>query len=357
MFTKEPTHENIDEILNAVMDKQDCTSQGPVPTKANDSIFQYHPIPGFKRISSPFDLNRIHPVHKVVKPHKGVDFAAPTGQEVYSIADGEVVVSRMGTPNGGAGNFITIEHNKRYTTRYLHLDQRIAKVGDIVKAGDLIGLCGNTGIGTGAHLHFEIIDNGQVVDPIKLIPELADNTITTLSGISDSGSAANYGLTKAMVSKYRDNWPDYNFDGNLDNMSEDFVKFVYHREFWVPLKGNVLVTVNPYIIYSMILFALKSNTKKAASVLQMVLNTFTEIGKYSPLVEDGVLGNASVNAIECVHDALGIEGEEILTNAVLCELADKFIETANANRTAKQYTRNWLNLAFDMLHEYHTSFK
>lgn len=354
MFTKEISNDNIDKILNAVLNKQDCANQGPVPVKQNDTIWKHHPIPGFTRISSPFDLNRVHPVYKTVKPHKGVDFAAPTGKEVYAIADGDVIVSRMGTPNGGAGNFITIQHNNQYTTRYLHLDSRVSQQGDKVKAGDLIGYCGNTGVGTGPHLHFEIIENGSVVNPITFLPELALNNIKLLTGTVPVTS--NYGLSSEIVNKYRNNWKEYNYNGDLMTISEEFVKFIYYNEYWVPMKGDTLVKVNPYLIYSMILFSLKSSVKKASTVLQMVLNTFTDVGHYNALVEDGILGKASVSAVECVYAALGEEGERILTNAVLCELSDKFIETANANPSAKQYTRNWLNLAYDMLHEYHTNY-
>lgn len=122
----------------------------------------------FSRISSHFSHSRFHPVLKIRRPHKGVDYAAPTGTPVYSIGDG-VVVQKAFQRNGG-GNYLTIKHNSVYSSQYMHL-HGFAKgmaPGVRVKQGDLIGYVGRTGLATGPHLDFRIYMNGAPVDPLKV---------------------------------------------------------------------------------------------------------------------------------------------------------------------------------------------
>jgi len=121
----------------------------------------------FSRISSLFTTARFHPVLKVNKPHNGVDFAAPIGTPVRTVADGVV---EMAGRNGGSGNMVKIRHNERYSTAYLHLSS-IAKgmtKGARVRRGDLIGAVGMTGLATGPHLHFSFYDYGKYVDPLSI---------------------------------------------------------------------------------------------------------------------------------------------------------------------------------------------
>lgn len=129
------------------------------------NYFLRYPV-NFSRISSVFTNSRFHPVLKRSKPHRGVDFAAPTGTPVRTVGDGVVV--RAGY-NGGAGNMITIRHSDRYTTQYLHLSKISAGVraGSRVTRGQVIGAVGSTGMSTGPHLHFELFDKGQYVDPLR----------------------------------------------------------------------------------------------------------------------------------------------------------------------------------------------
>ncbi|MCV2531364.1 MAG: peptidoglycan DD-metalloendopeptidase family protein, partial [Candidatus Lightella neohaematopini] len=105
------------------------------------------------RISSKFSFNRFNPITKIVKPHRGVDFAMPKGTPIFSVNDGRVISSKM---DKAAGKYITINHNNQYITRYMHLDKLLVKSGQFVKYGDCIALSGNTGYSTGPHLHFEI---------------------------------------------------------------------------------------------------------------------------------------------------------------------------------------------------------
>ena len=120
----------------------------------------------YKRISSHFSYARKHPVFKIVRPHTGVDYAAPTGTPVVSIGDGTVVEKGY---KGQAGNMVKIRHNSTYTTAYLHLSKfaNIA-VGQHVSQGELIGYVGATGAATGPHLDFRVWKNGSPIDPLKM---------------------------------------------------------------------------------------------------------------------------------------------------------------------------------------------
>lgn len=121
----------------------------------------------FSRISSGFSYARRHPVHKTVRPHTGVDYAAPSGMPVMTIGDGVVVERGY---KGGGGNTVKIRHNSTYTSAYLHLS-RFAKnisVGTQVKQGQVIGYVGSTGTSTGPHLDFRIWRQGKPINPLKL---------------------------------------------------------------------------------------------------------------------------------------------------------------------------------------------
>ena len=121
----------------------------------------------FTRISSGFSYHRLHPVHGTVRPHTGVDYAAPTGTPVMSIGDGTVISKGWG---GGGGNTVKIRHNSVYTTAYLHLSKYAAglKVGDRVHQGQVIGYVGMTGTATGPHLDFRVWKNGTAINPLKM---------------------------------------------------------------------------------------------------------------------------------------------------------------------------------------------
>jgi len=108
---------------------------------------------------------RIHPITKEKTMHYGIDIAAPVGTYVHAIADGEIIMARG---NGTAGNEIKIKHKNGIETRYLHMDKKTVKVGDKVKVGQIIGTVGDTGRVTGAHLHFEVIINGEHINPAKI---------------------------------------------------------------------------------------------------------------------------------------------------------------------------------------------
>ncbi len=120
------------------------------------------------RISSRFSAARMHPILRIMRPHFGVDYAAPTGTPVYSIGDG-VIQARAYQPGGG-GNFVKIRHNSVYMTTYMHLSKfgPGIQAGARVKQGQVIGYVGATGLASGPHLDFRVFMNGFPVDPLKL---------------------------------------------------------------------------------------------------------------------------------------------------------------------------------------------
>ena len=130
------------------------------------------------RIASGFGL-RMHPIYKILKMHKGMDFTAPIGTEIYATGDG--VVERVGWV-GGYGKTIMINHGFGYRTRYAHCSKYKCRKGQKVKRGDLIGFVGNTGQSTGPHLHYEVFKNKKQINPVNfffndLSPEEYDKVI------------------------------------------------------------------------------------------------------------------------------------------------------------------------------------
>lgn len=119
----------------------------------------------YRRISSPFNPNRLHPVLGVRRPHLGVDYAAATGTPVVAVADGEVLF--VG-PRGGNGNLVRIRHEHGYESGYAHLSRfaRGLRAGDSVEQGQVIGFVGSTGLSTGPHLHFGLKLGGEFIDPL-----------------------------------------------------------------------------------------------------------------------------------------------------------------------------------------------
>ncbi|BCT91764.1 peptidase [Lysobacter helvus] len=98
--------------------------------------------------------------------HKGIDFKANVGDPVLAVADG--VVSFSGV-RSGYGNVVEIDHGNGYVTRYAHNSRLLGRVGDLVRAGQQIAKAGSTGRSTGAHVHFEVWDNGRVVNPRQFL--------------------------------------------------------------------------------------------------------------------------------------------------------------------------------------------
>ncbi|SHJ70046.1 murein DD-endopeptidase [Malonomonas rubra DSM 5091] len=127
------------------------------------SAFRRYPYKGKYRVSSSFNPRRLHPVTGRISPHKGVDFAMPTGTLVLATGDGEITRVKN---HPFAGKYVEIRHDGRYISRYLHLSRIKVKRGQRVKRGEFIALSGNTGRSTGPHLHYELHINGRAVNPL-----------------------------------------------------------------------------------------------------------------------------------------------------------------------------------------------
>lgn len=114
------------------------------------------------RISSPFSLNRKHPILKVRRPHYGIDYAAPKGTAVRAAAGGKVVF--VGSKSG-YGKAVEIIHDSGLKTLYAHLHAYSVKKGQRVKSGQKIAQVGNSGLSTGPHLHFGLYKNNRPINP------------------------------------------------------------------------------------------------------------------------------------------------------------------------------------------------
>lgn len=123
------------------------------------------PLPGRTTISSGF-VQRINPVTKRSESHKGIDIPAPSGTEIHAAAAGTVVVAQWVS---GYGYTIVIDHGGGLQTWYGHARSLKSKEGDQVKAGDVVSYVGTTGQSTGNHLHFEVRQNGNPVNPIPYL--------------------------------------------------------------------------------------------------------------------------------------------------------------------------------------------
>lgn len=147
---------SFDELILLSREKEDMLRSIPaiIPISTKD----------LTRIASGFGL-RIHPIYKISKFHAGMDFTAPLGSEIYASGDG--TVESVNSGKRGMGNYIVINHGFGYTSVYAHLDSFAVRTGQKVHRGDVIGYVGDTGLSIAPHLHYEILLNGQHVDPVN----------------------------------------------------------------------------------------------------------------------------------------------------------------------------------------------
>ena len=116
-----------------------------------------------KRIASGFGM-RMHPIHKIMKMHAGLDFTAPIGTEIYATGDGVVELAKW---NGGYGRCVVINHGFGYKTKYAHCKKLNCRKGQKIKRGEVIAFLGNTGQSSGPHLHYEVIKKNNKVNPVN----------------------------------------------------------------------------------------------------------------------------------------------------------------------------------------------
>lgn len=137
-------------LFNRQLDMNAVPSREPI---ANSYITS-----GFGGRADPFNGGRAY--------HKGIDFEADVGDPVLSVADGVVSYSAS---RSGYGNTVEVDHGNGYVTRFAHNSRLTRKVGELVRAGQEIAKAGSTGRSTGAHVHFEVWENGRVVNPRKFL--------------------------------------------------------------------------------------------------------------------------------------------------------------------------------------------
>ena len=137
-------------LFNRELDRNAVPSRSPVAASYITS--------GFGRRADPFGRGAAW--------HKGIDFSARTGDTVMAVADG--VISYSGV-RSGYGNVVEIDHGNGYVTRYAHNSRNVVQVGDLVRSGQKVARAGSTGRSTGAHVHFEVWENGRVVNPRKFL--------------------------------------------------------------------------------------------------------------------------------------------------------------------------------------------
>ena len=157
--------ESYDEIIKLVHNTADKLQSIPaIQPIANTDL---------KRMASGYGW-RIDPVYGVTKFHSGMDFAAPSGTEIYATGKGRAV--KVDYSTGGYGNRIIIDHGYGYQTLYAHMSSFAIKQGESVQRGQVIGYVGNTGKSVGPHLHYEVHKNGEKVNPVYFYYQDLDDT-------------------------------------------------------------------------------------------------------------------------------------------------------------------------------------
>jgi murein DD-endopeptidase MepM/ murein hydrolase activator NlpD len=126
--------------------------------KSLQKAFLHSPLKFGAPVTSHFSRARFHPILKTYRPHMGTDYGAPVGTPVQAIGNGRVVFAGR---KGGEGNMVQIAHANGYETMYLHLSRMFVRTGEHVEIGKTIGLVGSTGLSTGPHLDFRVLEKGQ----------------------------------------------------------------------------------------------------------------------------------------------------------------------------------------------------
>ena len=149
-------NQSYSQLIKMALQKSKMLSSLPAIQPVSDRDLQ--------EIASGFGM-RIHPIYHTLRMHTGIDFAAPRGTKIYSTGDG--VVEEVEYNDRGYGNYVVINHGFGYETLYGHMSKVIAKRGQKVKRGTIIGLVGSTGLSTAPHCHYEVIKNGKKINPIN----------------------------------------------------------------------------------------------------------------------------------------------------------------------------------------------
>lgn len=177
--------DQLEHEVAAIRDAIEAHSTAPGASSAAGGKPEFSwPTPGFQEITSPWGP-RSHPILGTPKIHNGIDIAAPTGAPVEAALSGEVIMSAAFT---AYGNVLVVDHGGGWATVYAHLSSVGVSEGERVEAGQVIGAVGATGRVTGPHLHFEIYQGGQSVDPMNRTYLAPNPTSPTPSRISSPPS-------------------------------------------------------------------------------------------------------------------------------------------------------------------------
>ena len=168
---------SLDEIVDLAKKKEDMLASIPAITPVKKGDFWM--ASGYKM--------RMHPILKINKFHKGMDFSASTGTPVYASGNGKVIRAQRSST---FGKVIYIEHGYGYRTIYAHLSKMVVRRGATVKRGDLIGYVGSTGLSVSPHLHYEVHKNGRPLNPIYFYyGNLSPDEFATLQKTSEESQS------------------------------------------------------------------------------------------------------------------------------------------------------------------------
>ncbi len=145
-----------DEVYDMAIKKEKMLASIPAIQPVSNS--------NLKRMASGYGM-RMHPIYKRRKMHTGMDFSAESGTEIYATGNGKVV--KVEKSRRGYGNHIIIDHGYGYKTLYAHMRKFNVRRGQEIKRGEIIGYVGSTGTSVAPHLHYEVLKNGQQVNPIN----------------------------------------------------------------------------------------------------------------------------------------------------------------------------------------------
>lgn len=169
-----------DELTKVIKEKESLLAAIPaiLPVKQKSNVW----------FSSGYGV-RIDPIYKSPKMHRGVDFSAPIGTEIYATANGKVTFA--GSGSDGYGRKVIINHGFGYQTLYAHMSRVVAYKGQTVKRGQLIGYVGNSGKSTAPHLHYEVIKSNYALNPVNffhgdLSPEEYEKFVTIANSSNQS---------------------------------------------------------------------------------------------------------------------------------------------------------------------------
>jgi murein DD-endopeptidase MepM/ murein hydrolase activator NlpD len=152
---------SLDEIGKMAKDKEKMLASIPSikPVRADKLNARVDLLSGFGY--------RLHPIHKIVKMHAGIDFSAPRGTPIQATGDG--VVEEVDSKRGGYGLHIVINHGYGYKTLYGHMSKADVRPGQKIKKGQTIGRVGSSGSSTAPHCHYEVHYKGEPVNPINYV--------------------------------------------------------------------------------------------------------------------------------------------------------------------------------------------